>query len=43
MEERTKIKDIIGCGFTSLLGLALFGGFCMFMFWICMKIFGWEL
>ena len=43
MEEKTKVKDFIGCGFTSLIGLLVFGGFCVFMFWLCMQIFGWEL
>jgi hypothetical protein len=42
-ENRNQLRDSAGCGLTSLLGLLIFGGFCMFMFWVCMKLFGVEL
>ena len=36
-------KDCIGCGFTSILGLLIFGGFCMFMFWLIMQCTGYKM
>ena len=41
MEKKgDSLKDFLGCGLTSLLGLLLFGGFCVLMFWICLKLTG---
>ena len=41
MENKgNSVKDYAGCGFTSLLGLLIFGGFCMFMFWLTMQCTG---
>ena len=42
-ENKNSVKDYVGCAFTSLIGLAVIGGFCVFMFWVGMQIFGWEL
>ena len=37
------VKDFVGCGFTSLLGLLIFGGFCVLMFWLTMQCSGTKL
>jgi hypothetical protein len=45
MEEKEKEKStptILGC-MSSLLIFSAFVGFSFFMFWVCMKVFGWEL
>jgi hypothetical protein len=44
MEEKgNSAKDFVGCGFSSLLGLLIYGGGCMFMFWLCMQCTGYKL
>ena len=44
MENKgNSVKDYAGCGFTSVLGLLIFGGFCMFMFWLTMQCTGSKL
>lgn len=42
MEEKNNSIKETGCGIPSLLIFALIMGFNVLMFWICMKIFGWE-
>ena len=44
MEEKgISVKDYAGCGFTSILGLLVFGGFCMFMFWLVIQCTGYKM
>lgn len=40
MKEKNTVKDAAGCGITTIIGLLIFGGFCMFMFWLCLKLSG---
>lgn len=42
MEEKNIIKET-GCGLASILIFSAIIGFNVFMFWLFMKIFGWEL
>lgn len=44
MEEKKNdsLETFGGC-LSSILIFGFFVGFSMLMFWICMKIFGWEL
>jgi hypothetical protein len=44
MEEKKNdsLETFGGC-LSSILIFGFFVGFGMLMFWICMKIFGWEL
>ena len=42
MEEKNTIKET-GCGLASILIFSAIIGFNVFMFWVFMKIFGWEL
>jgi hypothetical protein len=41
--KENSVKDYAGCGFTSLFGLLIIGGFGMFMFWLMMKCTGTEI
>ena len=45
MEEKKEntAKDFIGCGFSSLLGLCIYGGIGLLLFWLCAQIFGWKM
>lgn len=44
MEKKgNSAKDYAGCGITSILGILVFGGFCMFMFWLCMQCTGYKM
>ena len=43
MEEKSKLKDYIGCGLSSLIGLTIFAAFSMLMFWLCMKCTGYHI
>lgn len=44
MEDNSNsVKDYVGCGLTSLIGLLIYGGFGMFMFWLCMQCTGSKL
>lgn len=40
MEENNVNETTKGC-FSTVFGLVVIVGFNVFMFWLCMKIFGW--
>lgn len=42
-ETNNSVTDFIGCGFSSLIGLAIFTAISMFMFWVCMQCMGVKL
>lgn len=42
-KEKDSVSDYIGCGFTTLIGFCIYGGICMFMFWLCMQCTGTKL
>ena len=39
-DKEHPIMDAIGCGFSSLIGLCIYGGISLLMFWLCVKCTG---